>query len=67
MFTVLAIIFTIVGALLFTRGGIDRTISDFKWTNNAGGYCLVIAAILWTVVFISLMARFIAWLWVHAP
>ncbi len=67
MFTVLAIFFTIIGSILFTRGGIERKFEDFRWYNNVGGYFLVIAVVLWCVVFIALLWHLIAWLWVHAP
>lgn len=67
MFTVLAIIFTIIGVFFFTRGGIERPFEDFRWTNNLGGYCCVIAVVLWAVVFIALIYRLLAWLWVYAP
>lgn len=67
MFTVLAIIFSIVGFFLFSIGGIERKFEDFRWYNTAGGYCLMVAVVLWCVVFLALIWWTIAWLWVHAP
>jgi hypothetical protein len=65
MFTVLAIILTIIGIFLFTLG--NRDVDDFKWYNNLGAYMLIIACVLWAVVFIALVWWGIAWLWQYAP
>lgn len=67
MFTIFAIILTIIGLFLFSRGGIERKFEDFRWYNQLGGYVLVAALVLWAVVFIALVYRLIGWLWMYAP
>lgn len=65
MFTILAIAFTILGGLFFSRK--DRPLEQFKWENHFGGYLLVIAAILWVIVFLHILVRIVEWVWEHAP
>lgn len=65
MFTVFAILFTIVGGVLFGAG--NRPIHEFRLGNNIGGVMLIIACILWIVVFVALAVKVMFWLWVHAP
>ncbi len=65
MFTVFAILFTIVGGILFAAG--NRDIHEFKLSNNIGGVMLIIACVLWIVVFVALAVQGMFWLWVHAP
>ncbi len=73
MFTVLAIIFTLIGYFLFTRQPKGRSLAEevynpvFTRWNSLGGYFLLIAAVLWFVVVWALAWRLLAWLWVHAP
>jgi hypothetical protein len=66
MLTVFAIILSVVGGYLFARGP-QRVFDPFTTTQNIGGFILVIACVLWVVVFISLLFRLLVWLWVYAP
>lgn len=66
MVTVFAIILTIVGCVLFAMGP-RATFAPFTFPQNIGGFTLVLAFVLWAVVFISLFWQMMAWLWVHAP
>jgi hypothetical protein len=63
MFTVLAIIFTVLAAFMVPHGGPTR----YTPISHIGCACGIIALILWAVVTISLIWWTIAWLWVHAP
>lgn len=62
MFTVLAIIFTIIFFILIRHGGKEMT-----WVSTIGGFAGIAAAVLWAVVSIALTYRLFAWLWVNAP
>ena len=65
MFTIFALVFTLLGGLFFCRK--DRHLEEFKWENHLGGYMLVIAAILWVVVILSILAHVVEWIWENAP
>ncbi len=65
MFTVFAILASVVGAFLMSVK--NREVKDFTWINKTGGYILVCAWALWMVVFISLIFYVMRWLWWNAP
>lgn len=62
MFTVFAIILTIIAAPMINHGG-----ARYTPISKIGCGIGMVALILWIVVLIALTFRFIAFLWVWAP
>jgi len=65
MFTIIAAVLTIVGALLFNVK--SRRIEDFTFVNNLGGFLLFAAVVTWAAVIASILWHVVAWVWEHAP
>lgn len=62
MFTVLAIIFTIIFFILIRHGGREMT-----WVSIIGAYSCIAAFICWSVVAVFFTYRLFAWLLENAP
>lgn len=62
MFTLAAIILTILAIIMIPHGG-----QAYTRISRVGCYFGIIAVILWCVVFIAVGVKLIGWLWVHAP
>lgn len=62
MFTVFAIILTILAIIMVPHGG-----NKFTPISHTGAALGIFALILWACVFIALAVRLIGWLWVYAP
>lgn len=65
MFTIAAIILTVVGLYLFTRTGFNKT----KWerVDHAGGVMLSFALCLWICIGAWFLVKITAWIWVNMP
>lgn len=62
MFTVWALMLTLLAAAMIPHGGKRYTV-----ISNIGCFIGIAAMVLWAVVSVAVLWRLLAWLWVHAP
>ena len=62
MFTIFAIVFTVLASIMIPHGG-----KRYTTISNIGCFFGIIAIILWAVVVVALFIRTFHWLWAYAP